>query len=398
MRCKRVVPSKALILVAVVTSSIVPVHTLAAVTVTGDVSPDRATLLAGGTDITIGVVNTGNLSVDAGSQISTERVVLGESIGSVGTATISGYSSQWAVGQSLNIGREGHGVLRIADSAVVNVNWWTETGALPGSSGMIEFDHGTLNTGTLVVNTTEMVGTGSIYTNGVIAEGFDLLFDASHSTDQTISLNRHPGQNITIHLNAHDYIDSLGAGYRGGGSLALRDGVSIISSVGYVGYLKGSVGTVVVSGHGTQWRLSGSLLVGVAGNGELTLRDGAMVQAEDLVLNDLRDYYGNTASINLANGGMLALEGRADASLMDYYGLIYHHLNGWADNLRFWDMQQDDWAGLTQASPGQDYSLQYHDTGDLAGYTVLTVHTVPEPHAFALFTILLTPCVRRLTA
>jgi hypothetical protein len=70
----------------------------------------------------------------------------------------------------------------------------------------------------------------------------------------------------------------------------------------------------------------------------------------------------------MATGGMLALFGEADDSLTQFFDLI----NG-TDAIRYWDANLLDWAPLTAATNGIDYSLSYLTEGDLAGYTLLTV-------------------------
>jgi hypothetical protein len=70
---------------------------------------------------------------------------------------------------------------------------------------------------------------------------------------------------------------------------------------------------------------------------------------------------------------MLALHGDADDSLSQFLAL----LSGDAAALRFWDESRSDWAPLTSASNGVDYTLEYLALGDLAGYTLLTVG-IPE--------------------
>ncbi|MDP6047760.1 MAG: hypothetical protein QGH94_02380 [Phycisphaerae bacterium] len=49
------------------------------------------------------------------------------------------------------------------------------------------------------------------------------------------------------------------------------------------------------------------------------------------------------------------------------------------DDIRYWDDEAWAWADITAATDSEDYTLAYHTTGDLSGYTVLTVTTAPEP-------------------
>ena len=60
--------------------------------------------------------------------------------------------------------------------------------------------------------------------------------------------------------------------------------------------------------------------------------------------------------------------GDADDSLGQFFDLI----NG-TDAIRYWDDAVMDWAPLTSAVNGVDYTLEYLTSGDLSGYTRLTV-------------------------
>ena len=83
--------------------------------------------------------------------------------------------------------------------------------------------------------------------------------------------------------------------------------------------------------------------------------------------------------INMATGGMLALMGDVDDSLVDFLELI----DG-TDAIRYWDDSVSNWADITSATYGQDYTLSYLTEGDLTGYTMLTVTAVPEPTVILL--------------
>ena len=58
------------------------------------------------------------------------------------------------------------------------------------------------------------------------------------------------------------------------------------------------------------------------------------------------------------------------------------------DAIQYWDDPNSQWADITGATNGVDYTLDYLTTGDLTGYTVLTVMTpVPEPATLSLLAI-----------
>ena len=64
--------------------------------------------------------------------------------------------------------------------------------------------------------------------------------------------------------------------------------------------------------------------------------------------------------INIASGGMLALAGDADGSLVAFYDLIEG-----TDAIRWWDDSINNWALLTTAKRNVDYLLEYQTEGDL---------------------------------
>ncbi len=163
----------------------------------------------------------------------------------------------------------------------------------------------------------------------------------------------------------------LNVGYKGNGTLDITSGGTVSNSRGYIGYSPRSTGAVTVDGGGSTWANGGEFFVGRYGNGTLNITaDGLVSVAETLTI----DYDENgDGFINMATGGMLALDGDGHGSLGDFLAMI-----SGTDAIRYWDGL--DWAHITSATLGSDYTLSYSDTGDLAGYTVLTVNT-PEPAA-----------------
>ncbi len=101
--------------------------------------------------------------------------------------------------------------------------------------------------------------------------------------------------------------------------------------------------------------------------------------------------------INMSTGGMLALFGDADADYGNNDGDItldefYDMIEG-TDAINYWD--GSDWVSLTGATEGVDYWLNYYDSGDLAGYTVLTVVAIPEPVSLLLILVGMLGSVRK---
>jgi T5SS/PEP-CTERM-associated repeat protein len=353
-------------------------------------SPDERGILGAGFN------GTGSLTIDQYHTVDSRYGLIGYQSGSFGTVTARG---NWNIRQGLEVGRRGRGILRIEEDSVVTVQGGTTVGRVFNTDSVIEFNNGELKTGTLAVFPSQLLGNGTIYTQGLFADGFDLVFDAQHGTTQTIQLNSQPDQDITIRLDLGKD-STLGAGYKGVGTLTIRDGVQVDSLSGSLGYFDVSSGIADVSGEGTRWRIHSSLDVGRVGDGELTIRDGALVMTDFLSTRHYEDgeEITNKSYINLTNGGMFAIKGKtypSNITLTDFYERFLYSSSPQAGTLRYWNPQQSTWANLTQATPGVDYSIEYFDAGKLAGYTVLTVGTVPEPHTLALVGFGLTLCMSR---
>ena len=72
----------------------------------------------------------------------------------------------------------------------------------------------------------------------------------------------------------------LQVGQNGTGLLTIQTGGTLSDSSGFVGNLSGSVGTVTVTGAGSSWANSGTLLVGGMGRGTLTIQDGGTLSSD----------------------------------------------------------------------------------------------------------------------
>jgi T5SS/PEP-CTERM-associated repeat protein/autotransporter-associated beta strand protein len=167
----------------------------------------------------------------------------------------------------------------------------------------------------------------------------------------------------------------LNVGAEGDGTLNITDGGLVTNSNGYIGEFTGSTGAVTVSGtdsagNPSTWTNSGQLRVGNSGNGTLDITDGGLVSVGDQLTIEGVD---GDSFLNMATGGMLALYGgNADDSLSQFLDLVLG-----TKAIRYWDSSLADWAPITVATPGEDYTLEYLTTGDLAGYTLLTVGQLP---------------------
>jgi len=369
----------------------------------------------------------GLLDITDGGAVSNSDCLIGYRSGDSGVVTVSGADSVWTNDGFLRVGDSGSGVLNISDGGLVEVTGETHVSMDPGSDGAVNFDNGTLTTAGFLGSVSDLSGTGTINTNGLVTD-VDLVFDAGGGLAQTLIING-SGRNITVNLDV-DGSAPMGAGYQDAGSMHISDGLAVQSTHGYlgrqagstgvaivsgdgsswensktlyvgelgdgvlritnggtvrdpfafIGHRLGSTGSVVVSGVGSTWTNLGRCFVGSEGSGTLHIADGGLVSVRnDLIIDDNLD---GDSFVTMATGGMLALRGDGSDSLTSFLELIEG-----TDDIRYWDDSLWGWADITGAAEGQDYTLAYIDSGDLEGYTVLTVTTIPEPGSLAMLVL-----------
>lgn len=198
----------------------------------------------------VGYDGAGTLNIQAGGTVSNTWAYLGDSSGSQGSATVTGSGSKWANSERLVVGHwNGVGTLTVANGGLVTAN-------------------------TLWASSTDLYGNGTITAKGAILDNGSLVFDSTSGAQPTLPF----GTGGALNLNL-DGTGDLGAGYRGAGTLAITDGVRVVSRYGYLGYGPVSQGSATVSGGGSKWTNSSYLYVGYSGTGTLDVEAGGQVSS-----------------------------------------------------------------------------------------------------------------------
>lgn len=380
----------------------------------------RSSLTVGSTgDGTLAIAGGGAVKTALKSSVDTSASVIGFGTNSIGAVTIDGAGSNWTNGSSLHVGRYGSGTLAITNGGIVS-DMSGHIGYGSGSNGYVTIDgvgstwindgslsvglegNGTLaimgggtvsssdssigtdfdSTGVLTVD-----GVGSTWTNsrsvtiGRFGSGTLAITNggtAEISRSSNIGIwNRSEGIIIVDGVGSRlDHGDHLVIGEDGNGTVSITGGGAMSNLVGYIGRFRRSVGEVTVDGAGSTWTNRGDLHVGHLGTGVLTITHGGLLSVGGTLSIEENDA---ASFINMSRGGMLALMGDADESLTQFLDLV----DG-TDAIHFWDESLSAWALLTSAAYGEDYTLEYLTSGNLAGYTLLTVGAVPEPAAWVL--------------
>ncbi|NQU24377.1 MAG: hypothetical protein HQ567_24100, partial [Candidatus Nealsonbacteria bacterium] len=227
----------------------------------------------------VGRFGNGTLNIASGGEVSSSVGYVGRRSGSTGVVAVDGDGAMWTNGSDLYVGHSGSGTLSISNGANVSTVGSTHVAYEAGSTGLIQFGtgSGTLMTGSLLASPTQLAGTGTVNTRGLVSD-VELVFDSTAGLTQTLVFNSQPNQNVALHLDmAGDPTSNgpLGAGWEGHGSLAIQDGLSVNSTLGYIGYHSGSTGAVTVDG--SNWANSDDLYVGHSGSGTLHITGGAAV-------------------------------------------------------------------------------------------------------------------------
>ena len=225
----------------------------------------------------VGWWGDGTLNITGGHAVSNDAVFIGMQPGSTGAVTVNGAASTWTNSDDLYVG-DAAGSLDITGDAEVSVAGDTWVSRYSGSSGKIHFDTARLTTGGLLCAADDLAGTGMIHTNGLVSD-VHLTFDAFHGLKQTITIDKNPGQNITVGVDVNGS-GVMGAGYAGDGTMTISDGRVVQSTRGYIGYKSGSTGAVAVEGPGSSWTNGGYLYVGRSGAGTLDIRAGGTVSSD----------------------------------------------------------------------------------------------------------------------
>jgi T5SS/PEP-CTERM-associated repeat protein len=250
----------------------------------------------------ISVSRNGIASVTNGANLETYGARVGSSFsdGDVGKVTIDGGNSLWTVDYQLTVGQNGNGSLTISNGAEVDAAA-SMLGGDAGPAVALTLDGGTLRTDALYFAQGAMEGAGNVLAKGMVAD-IPLAFDATHGLIQQIPV---AGQPQVMFELAHSASGTLGAGFRGNGTLLITDSKFVHSAVGVLGFGPGSFGQATVTGAGSTWQVDGDLLLGVDGDGELKIGAGGTVNVDGNL--QLRNRSEGTASRVLLEGGNLSV-------------------------------------------------------------------------------------------
>jgi len=305
---------------------------------TGTATLDNASWSVGG-DFNVGWHGTGNLTIQNGGTLSSNRSYIGNESDGSGTALLTGAGSSWTTSGNLYVGAGGNGTLTVADAAEVTASsiriayfdGTTGTLNVGAAEGQAARAAGTLNTanisfggglaagessvGTLVFNHTSggllvasnIAGAGTVKVLG----GKTILTGAnSYSAGTSI------GSGATLQVGNGGTVGSIAGNVLNNGTLAFNrtDDLAFSGNISGNGMLeKQGGGTLTLSGGVTHSGVTsvdaGTLaLTGAFSGGGVTVANGATLSVADALTATL------TGDYNQAAGAILRLGVSSDSS------------------------------------------------------------------------------------
>ncbi|QWG13574.1 autotransporter outer membrane beta-barrel domain-containing protein [Bradyrhizobium sediminis] len=212
--------------------------------------------------VSVGVTGSGMLTISNGGTLNSNLALVGNMVGSTGTATVTGAGSAWAA-QGMAVGYHGAGTLTVSNGGAVTTSVWeVSIGDSAGSTGAVTVD-----------------GAGSTLT----------------------------GSDVVV-------------GNHGAGTLMISNGGAVAATTwtSRLGNSAGSTGTATVTGVGSTWTNGSNLYIGVAGTGALTIANGGAVSAGGIVTLAFQASSVGTLNIGGAAGAAAVAAGTLNAATVQF--------------------------------------------------------------------------------
>ncbi len=345
---------------------------MAAIITTGEIDPTPATSWGAATTGYVGKTagQTGTLSMDGGSTLSVTRVHLGENDTSEGTVSLTGTNTNLSASYGIFVGMGGTGTLELSAGATINTAR-LEAGDTGTGSITVTGTNTKITTTNDVRLGTEGSGTLTISNGGTVDITGDFI--AAYDTTECTGELTVTGAGSTLTASA-----AVTIGDYGFGTAQISAGAQVNGATGVIGSVSNSMGMVTVTGAGSEWNTSGSLVIGNNGDGTLNILNGGLVTVGTELQLDPNGT--DTNNIYMETGGELALGYSTATDLTAFLADIT------GNGTIYYMTESSGYANITGGVEGVDYSVTL-GTGDLAGYSVLSVPAVPEPATMSLLAL-----------
>jgi T5SS/PEP-CTERM-associated repeat protein len=254
----------------------------------------------------VGGQGSGTLMVSGGGVVESGTGYVGYHPGSMGNTTVDGSGSTWMNSGGLGVGYQGSGMLTIQNDGAVEV------------AGQV--DVGVDNVGVMSVDNATATVAGYFHIGGsnLGGDGDGTLNITGGGTVTSLNfcdVGRWVGSTGHVHVSGAGstwHTGPLSVGEQANGTLVITGGAQVVSGViegtgSDIGRTTDAVGAVTVDGIGSQWSISESLMVGIDGSGTLTVSNGGIVAAPNVVVNSASALRGDgLVAGNVQNGGLVS--------------------------------------------------------------------------------------------
>jgi len=246
------------------------------VTVTGT---DSMLQVLGGNTTYVGFTGDGTLNILNGGHVVSDAAIVGVLEGSHGLVTVDGTGSTWSIagggGADASLDARGEGEVLISNGGRLEASG--DDAVLAAADGI---SVGSEGQGRMVVSNDALV----MSEDGVVG-GYDPQYDHIEDYfDPNAELGTGTGTVVVSGGGSSWEADNLAVGFSGSGTMDVNDSGKVMTYRAFMGVMPDSVGTARVSGSGSRWESVEVLGVGLWGQGDLTISDGALVDSGEIYI------------------------------------------------------------------------------------------------------------------
>lgn len=246
------------------------------------------------------IVDGGTLQIAQGATLNTESGAIGDDFDSNGAVIVTGSGSAWTIDEDLEIGDRGAGALTISDGGQV-----TSLGGVVGQFSAPQSTVTVSGAGSRWQMDTTGSGEDGRLTIGAGAPGLLRIEDGGVVENYMTLLGRGAGieSSATVTGTGSEFLNTFHyVGFGGDAVLTVEDGGLVTADeLLAIAWLEDDTGSVAISGEGSLLQVDGQgLRVGERGEGTLTVSDGGALETR---LASIGVVAGGTGSVVVTGDG-----------------------------------------------------------------------------------------------
>jgi T5SS/PEP-CTERM-associated repeat protein len=225
--------------------------------------------------LTVGGLGAGTLNITNRGVVESSDGFVGNAniLTSNGTVNVSGFGSKWNNSLELAVGSAGGGALNVTDGAAV-------------TSGLAYVGRDASGTGNVTVDGINSKWTNSHLIAGRFGEGTLNITDGGNVISESLAFSA-----VGLEADSTGHVSVNGAssfwgistgvyiGHTGSGTLEIKAGGRVVTSLSEVGRSAGGAGHVLVDGPGSLLDVLANLTVGLNGDGTLEITGGGLAKS-----------------------------------------------------------------------------------------------------------------------